>query len=156
MLKINSNDCLKTSFKKNDKPKWCQNVSYSAMEFLSDAKKLEEKRVNGDFFSKNMGSFTATYGGAGAIIAGELVLIGIVKNKKKNLTPQLKQAFNKKIRLALAGILAVGVGIMAVIQKWQNKLMTKESDLAEKYLKEIKRKADILNNNIVYQLLNSQ
>ena len=99
MLNINNN-IGKVNFKQNDKPKWLQNVSYSATQFLADGKKLEERRVNGDFFSRNMGSFTATYGGMGTILAGELILLGIVKNKKKNgLSPELKKALNKKIFL---------------------------------------------------------
>ena len=136
MLNINNN-IRKINFKQNDKPKLFQNNSYSATEFLSDSKQLEEKRINGDFFSKNMGSITATYGSVATMLIGELILLKYVKNNnKKNLTPELKQAFRKKSMIALAGILAVGIGIMASVQKWQNKLMKEKSPLPEKFLAE--------------------
>lgn len=125
------------NFKQNDKPKWAQNVSYSANQFLLDGRKLEERRVNGDFFSKNMGSITGTYGGCGLILGGELVLLNILKNaNKKGMCPDLKQVLRKKILIALAGILAVGIGIMTIVQRWQNKLMKEDSPLPAQYLKE--------------------
>ena len=136
MLNINNN-IGKINFKQNDKPKLFQNVSYSATEFLSDAKRLEDTRINGDIFSKNIGSITGIYGGCGLILGGELVLLKMLnKAKKEGLTPELRKALNKKIRIALAGLLAIGIGIMAVVQRWQNKLMKEKSPLPEKYLQE--------------------
>ena len=81
MLNINNN-IGKINFKQNDKPKLFQNVSYSATEFLSDAKRLEDTRINGDIFSKNIGSITGIYGGCGLILGGELVLLKMLKLKE--------------------------------------------------------------------------
>ena len=136
MLNVD-NRIANINFKQNDMPKWAQNVSYSANQFLLDSRKLEEKRIQGNFFSKNLGSITGVYSGCGLILGGELVLLKILnKAKKEGLTPELRKALNKKIKIAIACLLAVGIGIMAVVQKWQNKLMKEKSPLPEKYLEE--------------------
>ena len=136
MLNINNN-IGKINFKQQKTPKVLSNVSYSADQFLEDAGKIEEKRIQGNFFSKNLGSITGVYSGCGLMILGEGILLGILKNKKKKgLTPEMKLALNKQVRIALAGLIAVGTGIMFAVQKWQNKLMETKSPLPEKYLEE--------------------
>lgn len=134
MLNINNN-IGKINFKKNETPKYLANVQYSADQFLADSIKLEEKRVNGDFISKNLGSLTALYGGCSALLLTELICLGVVKNKKKNgITAEARRILNKKIAIVLSCAITLATGITVAVQKWQNKMIAKGSSLPEEYM----------------------
>jgi hypothetical protein len=65
-------------------------------------------------------------------------LFKVISKKKSGFANStLKAAFDKKIKLAMVGSIALGTATLAIIQRWQNKLINKPSsepqELLEKY-----------------------
>ena len=102
--------------------------AYSAGQFITDLNKVEEKRLEGNFFSKTIGSPTAYWGSLGIILLGEFTCLAkIFSTKKTDLkNPKLKQSLKNKILLILFSAIAGGITFGAVVQSWQNKIINKK------------------------------
>ena len=98
MLGLNNN-ITNPNFKHKSGGKLFNPPPYSVNQFITDLNKEEEKRLNGGFLSKTIGSPTAYFGGLGIILLGELACFAKILSKKKSdfPTPELKKAFKNKV-----------------------------------------------------------
>ncbi len=135
MLGLNNN-IANPNFKQKSGGKLFNPPPYSANQFITDLNKEEEKRLNGGFLSKTIGSPTAYFGGLGIILLGELACFAKVLSKKKSdfPTPELKKAFKNKIFLALGAAIAGGFAFGIAVQNWQNKIINKKSTKPQEFL----------------------
>ena len=130
-----SNNITNPNFRQKSGGKLFNPPAYSANKFINDLNKEEEKRLNGGFGSKILGSPSAMYGSLGIILVGELACLKKIRSQKSNFpTRELKKTFRNKILLALGGVFAVGIAFGAVIQNWQNKIINKKSTKPQEFL----------------------
>lgn len=133
------NSILNLNFKeKKQAPVKGSKRIYCADQFIVDLHRQEEKRIEGDFFAKKIGSPTAFYGGSAIFLSGELALLLMSKLRAKKgfATEELKKIYNKKIKLALMGLMAGTIAFMAIVQSWQNKMIDKKTPMTKKLLDE--------------------
>ena len=110
MQSYNSNISV-PNFMRNGKGRSSHPRKNSVEQFVTDSYNAENKRINGNFISRNFGSLTAQYGSYSIITIGELVLLATVYAKKKSKfpTPELKNAFRNKMLLMLGGFCVLGI-----------------------------------------------
>lgn len=125
MVNLNNN-ITNINYKQNNRIQTNNPRIYSADQFIDDSKRVEDKRIQGNFFAKNFGSPTATYTGLGFILLGNLGLL--IKNCKNKI--------NKNLLLISTAINITGISIWAIIQKYQNKKINQETSKIKELLEE--------------------
>ena len=135
MLNFNAN-IYNPNFKQQKGLKIFEPEPYSAKQFIIDVKKQEDKRLNGGFFARKMGSPTAYWATLGTLLLGELACFAKIHSVKKNDFPtlELQRKFKNKILFMLNSSLIAGIILGVGIQSWQNRIIDKKSIKPQEFL----------------------